>query len=82
MIPNHHLNKKTLSTLTQLHKHDITLTFTTKHHTLKIQHILETLSLNTYLITDNKTHIHSLKNKLLHRNNLPTNIAKLILYQQ
>lgn len=51
-------------------------------HALEMQHILGALSLDAYLITGNGTRVHSLEGELLHRDDLPADVAELVLYQQ
>lgn len=82
LMPDHHLGEKTLSTLARLSERDITLTFATGRHALEMQHILGALSLDAYLITGNGTRVHSLEGELLHRDDLPADVAELVLYQQ
>ena len=82
LMPDHHLGEKTLSTLARLRERDITLTFATGRHALEMQHILGALSLDAYLITGNGTRVHSLEGELLHRDDLPADVAELVLYQQ
>ncbi|EOM4020756.1 HMP-PP phosphatase [Escherichia coli O166:H25] len=82
LMPDHHLGEKTLSTLARLRERDITLTFATGRHALEMQHILGALSLDAYLITGNGTRVHSLEGELLHRDDLPADVAELALYQQ
>ncbi len=82
LMPDHHLGEKTLSTLARLRERDITLTFATGRHALEMQHILGALSLDAYLITGNGTRVHSLEGELLHRDDLPVDVAELVLYQQ
>ncbi|SQD06329.1 putative hydrolase [Escherichia coli] len=48
----------------------------------RCQHILGALSLDAYLITGNGTRVHSLEGELLHRDDLPADVAELVLYQQ
>ena len=81
LMPDHHLGEKTLSTLARLRERDITLTFATGRHALEMQHILGALSLDAYLITGNGTRVHSLEGELLHRDDLPADVAELVLYQ-
>ena len=47
-----------------------------------MQHSLGALSLDAYLITGNGTRVHSLEGELLHRDDLPADVAELVLYQQ
>lgn len=75
LMPDHHLGEKTLSTLARLRERDITLTFATGRHALEMQHILGALSLDAYLITGNGTRVHSLEGELLHRDDLPADVA-------
>lgn len=82
LMPDHHLGEKTLSTLARLRERDITLTFATGRHALEMQHILGALSLDAYLITGNGTRVHSLEGELLHCDDLPADVAELVLYQQ
>ncbi len=82
LMPDHHLGEKTLSTLARLRERDITITFATGSHDLDMKHILGALSLDAYLITGNGTRVHSLEGELLHRDDLPADIAELVLYQQ
>ncbi|KUU98419.1 hypothetical protein AWF34_03440 [Escherichia coli] len=78
LMPDHHLGEKTLSTLARLRERDITLTFATGRHALEMQHILGALSLDAYLITGNGTRVHSLEGELLHRDDLPADVAELV----
>ncbi len=43
---------------------------------------ISALSLDAYLITGNGTRVHSLEGELLHRDDLPADVAELVLYQQ
>lgn len=68
--------------MARLRERDITLTFATGRHALEMQHILGALSLDAYLITGNGTRVHSLEGELLHCDDLPADVAELVLYQQ
>lgn len=80
LMPDHHLGRETIATLSRLRERDITLTFATGRHVLEMRHILGTLSLDAYLITGNGTRIHSLEGDVLHRQDLDPQVADTVMH--
>ena len=83
LMPDHRLGVETLNTLVRLRdERQIQLVFATGRHQLEMRHILNAIELDAYLITGNGTRIHSREGVLMHRSDLPTEVAECVLKQQ
>ena len=80
LMPNHRLGERTISALKRLRERDITLTFATGRHVLEMRPLIESLSLNAYLITGNGTRLHSQQGEVMHRSDLSPDVAEQVLH--
>ncbi len=75
LMPDHHLGEKTLY-FGAAAERDITLTLP-RRHALEMQSIFRALSLDVMFDYVNGTRVHSLEGELLHRDDLPADVAEL-----
>ena len=80
LMPNHRLGERTIAALKRLRERDITLTFATGRHVLEMRPLIESLSLNAYLITGNGTRLHSQQGEVMHRSDLAPDVAEQVLH--
>lgn len=82
LMPNHHLGDETLTVLERLRdERQVTLVFATGRHVLEMRHILNSINLDAYLITGNGTRIHSRDGELMHRSDLPPEVAERVIHR-
>ena len=65
LMPDHRMGERTVAVLKRLRERQITLTFATGRHVLEMRPLVETLSLNAFLITGNGTRIHNQQGEVL-----------------
>lgn len=83
LMPSHHLGDETLNALARLRdERQMTLVFATGRHVLEMRHILDVLDLDAFLITGNGTRIHNRKGALMHRSDLPAEVAERVIHRE
>ena len=80
LMPDHRLGDRTIAVLKRLRERNITLTFATGRHVLEMRPLIESLSLNAYLITGNGTRLHSQQGEVMHRSDLAPDVAEQVLH--
>lgn len=80
LMPDHRLGERTVAVLKRLRERQITLTFATGRHVLEMRPLVDTLSLNAYLITGNGTRIHTQQGEVLYRSDLAADVAEQVLH--
>ncbi len=80
LMPDHRAGEATRATLRRLQARGVTLAFATGRHLLDMRPMLQEIAPGAFLITGNGTRIHAPSGERLLANDLPPQVAEMVLH--